>query len=113
MNTLPRIKSIVGLKDHEITVEWTTGEVRVIDFGPLLAKVASDANGMGMLRDPVVFSKVRVDPIARTLAWDGLASIEDAAGRVQPAPLDFCPDVLYQISRPAEVNACAEPASVR
>jgi len=39
---------------------------------------------------------VRLDPESRTVCWDGLAREITADGSEQPAPLDFCPDVLYE-----------------
>ena len=34
----------------------------------------------------------------RTIYWDGLAEMQDADGEIISAPLDFCPDVLFEQS---------------
>jgi len=36
MNKLPRITEIIKVEPFNVTVRWTTGEIRVVDFDQLL-----------------------------------------------------------------------------
>ena len=96
---LPRIESIISIEGFSIITKWNTGEVRLIDFLPILHPFKEKKNSsMGKLNDPALFSKVKHDPIAKTLYWDDLLTLRNPDGSTEPAPLDFCPDVLFSRS---------------
>lgn len=96
---LPRIESIVSVEGFSVITTWNTGEVRLIDFGPILEPFRENKSStMGKLTNPAVFSSVKYDPEAKTLYWDGLLSLRNPDGSLEPAPLDFCPDVLFSKS---------------
>jgi hypothetical protein len=98
---LPRIEKIISVEGFSIIAKWNTGEVRLIDFGPILKPYQEKKNTtLGQLSNPVVFSTVKYDPIAQTLYWDNLLTLQKPDGSTEPAPLDFCPDVLFSKSIP-------------
>lgn len=97
---LPRISSIEKVSPFTIQARWTTGELREIDFGPILKKFESKpASSMGQLLRTEVFEKVKLDPVSQTLYWEGLIHMRQKDGTLVPAPLDVCPDVLFENSR--------------
>ena len=53
---------------------------------------------------------MRLDPEARTVCWDGLAREINPGGAELPAPLDLCPDFLYELSTPF-AQPVVEPAA--
>lgn len=61
---------------YALRVEFEDGTVREIDFEPVLT-----GGIFAPLRDPEVFSQVRIDPEAGTLVW--------------PTGADFDPATLY------------------
>ena len=98
---LPRIESVVAVQGFSVVTRWTTGELRVIDFQPMLEPyLEKKESTLGKLSDPETFSKVKLDPVARTLYWDDLLTMRNPDGSTEPAPLDFCPDVLFERSLP-------------
>ena len=98
---LPRIESIVSVKGYSVIARWNTGELRLIDFTPILEPFLKKKNStLGRLSEPGTFSKVKLDPEARTLYWDDLLTLQNPDGSTEPAPLDFCPDVLFERSVP-------------
>lgn len=66
-----------ALGDHRLFLLFEDGVTGEIDFGPRLRFEGVFAP----LRDPVVFSQVRVDPDLGTVVW--------------PTGADLDPDVLY------------------
>jgi hypothetical protein len=100
------IEQILDVRPYRVTVRFNTGEVRVVDLASTLhAKAASPESAYRRLLDPALFCQVRLDRESRTLCWDGLARMLAADGTEQPAPLDFCPDVLYRLSVPVTQSA--------
>ncbi len=95
------IEEILNVRPYRLTLKFNTGEVRRVDLAPILhAKATSPQSAYGRLLDPAVFCQVRLNRESRTICWDGLARMLAADGTERPAPLDFCPDTLYQISVP-------------
>lgn len=93
------IDQILDARPHRLTLVFNTGEVRVVDLEPILqANATSFDSPYRQLLDPAIFCKVRLDQESRTVCWDGLARMLDVDGIEKPAPLDFCPDTLYQMS---------------
>lgn len=96
-NMLPRINEILAIEFPKVKTRWNNHEVRWVNFSKILTD--SDLKTVGnfsKLLNKEIFSQVKTD--GRTLFWDKMASIQDYDGTIKPAPLDFCPDVLYQNS---------------
>ena len=94
---LPRIKEILAIEYPKVKTLWNNHEVRWIDFGKILNDTDLRTSGnFSKLNNVDVFSKVQTD--GRTLYWDKMALIQDYEGTFVPAPLDFCPDVLFENS---------------
>jgi hypothetical protein len=96
----PRIKEILSIKPFVIKSLWTDGQVRVTDFGKLLAEYEGNTESpFGKLLQIETFTQAKTD--GRTILWENMTKIEDYDGTLIPAPLDFCPDVLFENSIPA------------
>ncbi len=99
------VEEILDARPYRLTLKFNTGEVRCVDLEPTLrAKAASPQSSYGQLLDPATFARVRLDRSARTICWDGLAREVQADGTERPAPLDFCPDMLYDLGRSVPAN---------
>jgi hypothetical protein len=97
---LPRITLIESVQPYTIRTLWTTGETRDIDFHPLLQPYAlRPESSLGRLLDPQIFERAKLDPEAQTIYWEDLIQMRLPDGNMIPAPLDFCPDVLFDNSR--------------
>lgn len=95
------VEKILSVHPYKLTLQFNTGEVRVADLEPALrAKGVRADSAYGRLLDPETFRRARLDPESRTVCWDGLAREVKADGTEAPAPLDFCPDVLHDLSTP-------------
>ncbi|MFM7429227.1 MAG: hypothetical protein ACKO1F_04935 [Flammeovirgaceae bacterium] len=92
----PRVSRIIEVKPFLITVEWTNGEIKSIDFDRLLARDKTIDSVFSQLFKKEVFSQVKTD--GRTLYWDAMTEMIDIDGSKISAPIDFCPDVLYEYS---------------
>jgi len=107
MNKLPRITEIIKIEPFKVTVRWTTGEIRVIDFEPLLREWGVQAgSNEAALGDYETFKYVSVAE-ERTLQWvnvlvEHLAFFDGDLPITRSSPLSFDPDVLYEASRPIE-----------
>ena len=96
----PRITEILSVEPFVIKSLWTDGQVRVTDFGKLLAEYKGNSKSVfGKILQPEIFIQAKTD--GRTVFWDNLTEMEDYDGNLIPAPLDFCPDVLFQNSTAA------------
>ena len=84
------INSIIDIKPYTITVIFDNKEQRKINFEPILSEFP-------VLRKPGVFISATLDDYP-TLQWEGLAKMKELDGTIIPAPLDFSPDTLYQMS---------------
>jgi hypothetical protein len=93
----PRIARIVEVKPFLVTVEWTNGEKRSIDFDKFLMEEKNRNSVYSRLFEKKVFSQVKTD--GRTLYWDAMTEMIDTDGSKIAAPIDFCPDVLYSFSK--------------
>lgn len=82
---LPRIVAICAVQPYHLTCDWTTGETRVINLEPLLrARSHAPKSKYRTLLEPAYFITVSLNEEAQTIGWDN--------------GLDFCPDVLYEMS---------------
>lgn len=77
----PRLAAVKPLKDYELELTFANGEVRRFDAHPLLALPAYQK-----LKNKTFFENVTV--AYGTLQW--------------PCDIDYCPDCLYENSRPAQ-----------
>jgi Protein of unknown function (DUF2442) len=94
----PRIEEILDIKPFTIKVKWTNGQVRSIDFNEFLSEEKrKGSSNLSKLFIKDIFFKVKTD--GRTLYWENLTEMLDEKDNLIPAPLDFCPDVLYQASK--------------
>jgi hypothetical protein len=95
------VEEILDARPYTLTLRFSTGETRSVPLeATLRANATSVDSAYRRLLDPAVFLRARLDRNAGTVSWDGLAIEVTAEGEVQPAPLDFCPDVLYELSAP-------------
>jgi hypothetical protein len=105
------VEKLLAADPYRLTLRFNMGEVRVVDLeATLRAKAASPQSAYARLLDPETFSRARWDPEARTVCWDGLARELTSDGGEQPAPLDLCPDFLYQLSTPSAQGIIEPPA---
>ena len=96
----PRVKEILSIEPFVITALWTDGVVRSVDFGSFLQEYAEKEGSIfNKILDKNTFQQAQTD--GRTIYWDGIIEMIDYDGQIIPAPLDFCPDVLFQQSNPA------------
>jgi Protein of unknown function (DUF2442) len=103
------VEQIVDVQPYRLTLKFSAGEVRLVNLEPLLkAKATSPQSAYQRLLDPAVFCQVRLDCEARTIYWEGLARCVGDDGTEQPAPLEFCPDVLYEMSQPVSETESQE-----
>jgi Protein of unknown function (DUF2442) len=72
----PEIVAVIPRAEHTVRIVFADGEVRDVDITPLL-----DTPAFSPLRDPAVFSQVRVDEETGTITW--------------PGDVDLDPDVIY------------------
>lgn len=93
----PRVKEILSVEPFVIQSIWTDGQVRVTDFRKFLGEYEGRKDSLfGKILQPEIFIQARTD--GRTILWDNLTEMEDYDGTIIPAPLDFCPDVLFENS---------------
>lgn len=96
----PRVKEILSIKPFVIKSLWTDGQIRATNFGKFLAEYKGNTESLfGKLLQPETFNQAKAD--GRTIFWESMTKIEDYDGALIPAPLDFCPDVLFENSIPA------------
>ena len=95
----PRVKEILSIEPFVIEALWTDGIVRSVDFGSFLQEYAEKEGSIfKKILDTNTFKQAQTD--GRTIYRGGLAEMVDYDGQIIPAPLDFCPDVLFQHSTP-------------
>ncbi|HYF03993.1 MAG TPA: hypothetical protein VEC36_11485 [Patescibacteria group bacterium] len=99
---MKRIVRILSAEPFRVTCEWSDGEIRETDLSEKLREWAQeDGSVFKKLLDETAFSQVQIDPVAKTLSWANLLKMKDIDGNEVDAPLEICPDVLYDLSRPA------------
>ncbi|MEZ0542155.1 hypothetical protein [Fibrella arboris] len=109
MKGLPRITEIIKIEPFKITVRWTTGEIRVLDFNDLLTSWGvspADDSDLSRLFDYATFKLVSIAE-SKTLQWalilvSHLTIDENKHPTKVATPLMLDPDVLYEASRPIE-----------
>ena len=99
------VEQIVDCQPYRLLLKFSSGEVRWVDLAPTLkAKATSPESAYRRLLDRAIFRQVKLDREARTIYWEGLARMVSADGAEEPAPLDFCPDTLYEMSIPVTIE---------
>jgi hypothetical protein len=79
------ITKIINVNSYKIVCEFNSEEVREIDFTTLVEKYkTTNPLFLGRLADFTFFKNVQLDTYG-TLVWNN--------------EIDFCPDVLYSMSR--------------
>lgn len=106
MNKLPRITEIIKVEPFKVTVRWTTGEIRVIDFEQLFQQwdVQPDEPEAALFNYDT-FKYVSVAD-GKTLHWVNVplqhVTFNGDTPEKQVGALSFDPDVLYEASRPID-----------
>ena len=81
------IKNIIEVKDYTVLCEFNTAETRLIDLTEKINKYSNANDGLiSRLANKDYFKTVKLDSYG-TLVWDN--------------EVDFCPDVLYEMSKTA------------
>ncbi len=98
MRRLPRIIKIISVRSFTVRTLWNNGEVRDIDFKPIMETWKKNQEEMyEPLYETKIFRKVAVSP-EHTLYWPGVYLKITFNGITQEVPLDLDPDVLYDQS---------------
>lgn len=103
---LPRIQNIVKVHPYQIVCRWTNGEIRMIDFEPIINNYLQKnkvTNAYVKLNHIPVFLQVQLDKVMGTLFWPDLITMTDYDGTIKTAPFDICPDMLYSMSKLTDV----------
>ena len=82
----PAVQAVTPLDPYVVRVVFADDEIRDVDIEPLL-----DGDVFRALRDPELFSQVRVDEYGETIVWANGADLD--------------PDVIYGNGRPASQPA--------
>ena len=83
------IKNIIKVKDYTVLCEFNNVETRLIGLSVKVEKYNKTNDGwLSQLADKDYFKTVKLDSYG-TLIWDN--------------EVDFCPDVLYEMSRNVEL----------
>lgn len=80
------VKKILNAQPYQLTLQFNNGEIRVVNLEEKIkSKLTTPTSKYKMLLDKNYFTKVKVHHEWKTIFWDN--------------GLDFCPDVLYQMSQ--------------
>jgi hypothetical protein len=91
----PRVKEILSIEPFTIKALWSDNKVRTIDFGSFLSEYFEKKQSLYYkILNNESFINAKTD--GRTIYWENLSEMIDYDGNLVPAPLDFCPDVLFQ-----------------
>lgn len=99
MKRLPRIVRIISVRNFIIRSLWNNGEVRDIDFKPMIESwKKSNEDLYEPLYSPKIFKSVAVSD-EHTLCWPAIKIKVTFKGITKETPLDMDPDVLYENSK--------------
>ncbi len=102
MKRLPRIVKVISIRNFIIKTLWNNGEVRDIDFKPLMEEWKENKEEMyAPLYDAKIFRSVSVSP-EHTLCWPKIKIKLVFKGITKESTLDLDPDVLYEKSKLTE-----------
>ena len=100
---LHRIRKIISVVPYAVTCEWTDGAIRTINMEQKIKEWSDEPQSVFKhLLDKTVFAQVKLDTESKTLFWTGLVKMKDVSGNLFDAPLDIDPEVLYEMSIPAD-----------
>ncbi len=106
MNKLPRITEIIKIEPFKVTVRWTTGEIRVIDFEQLFQKWGIEEDDIAAPLQQYDTFKYASIAEEKTLQWVNVPVshifFDDDVEVKKSSPLTFDPDVLYEESQAIE-----------
>ncbi|MCF2490425.1 hypothetical protein [Dyadobacter sp. CY347] len=90
----PRVNEILSIEPFTIKALWSDDKVRTIDFGSFLSDYFQKEQSIYFkILNEEQFRKAKTD--GKTIYWENVAEMVDYDGKLVPAPLDFCPDVLF------------------
>lgn len=99
MKRLPRIIKITSIIDFVVQTLWNNGELREIDFKPMLAAwKANNEQIYDPLQEKKVFETIAVSE-DHTLYWPNVSIELSFNGITRKCPLEIDPDVLYEKSK--------------
>lgn len=106
MTESPRITEIIKVEPFKVTIRWTTGQIRVIDFEQLFQQWDTQPDEPeAALFDYETFKNVSIAE-EKTLHWITVpvqhVTFNDDTPEKPVSPLSFDPDVLYEASRPID-----------
>jgi hypothetical protein len=97
----PRVKKIIAIDGLVITVLWSDGIMRTVDFRNFLAEYFQKPDSIYyQLIKPETLREAKAN--GKTIFWDNLVKVIDYDGNFISAPLDFDPDVLFERSEPID-----------
>jgi len=93
----PRVKKILSIEPYTMDVLWSDDKVRAMNFENFLSDYFTKENSLYFkILNQEIFVQAKTD--GRTIYWENIASMLDENGKSIPAPLDFCPNVLFRQS---------------
>ncbi len=96
---IPRIKGIVKVELYKIVCNWSTDELRIVDFTDWYNEAQNKKDSLlYKLFTPEVFVTVHYDKEQNNIVWPHLLPMKDYNGNTELVDLDFSPEVLYNIS---------------
>lgn len=99
MKRLPRIVKIVSVRNFVIRTLWNNGELRAIDFKPMIELWQKNKEHIyEPLANPKIFKSVSVSA-DHTLCWPSVPIKVTFKGITNESPLDLDPDVLYEAGK--------------
>jgi hypothetical protein len=85
------VKKVLNVEPYKLTIEFKNGEIRVVDLETKIrSRSTTPESKYRRLLNFDYFKKVKVQEEWETIYWDN--------------GLDFCPDVLYQMGIPLEIE---------
>ncbi|WP_138482306.1 hypothetical protein [Dyadobacter bucti] len=93
----PRVKQILSIDPFTVKALWSDDKVRVTDFGSFLSEYFQKKKSLYYkILQENTFKQAKAD--GRTIYWEDIAEMIDYNGKKISAPLNFCPDVLFEQS---------------
>jgi hypothetical protein len=101
MKTTYKVTEIIKIEPFKITCRWSNGEIRVIDFEPIIKKWNLQTNELSYkLTDYEVFKYASIGE-GNTICWPNIPiqHFNFTRGEIS-SPLSLCPNTLYSESKP-------------
>jgi hypothetical protein len=101
------IVKILKIEPYTITCMWNDNEVRSIDLSGFLAKYSGNPkNSYYQLLDKNRFLQAKCD--GSTIYWENGLRMKDFDGSIKPGPLDFDPQVLFEMTLHTKDNSISK-----